>query len=67
MKFIKNLLKLIGVGVVSGGACRLGSMLIDALFPNGLRKFLSKSEEPKQENENQPKKKQTFLQRWVRG
>lgn len=44
---MKNLLKLIGVGIVSGAACRLGSMMTDVLFPKGLHKFYSDYKERK--------------------
>ena len=53
---IRKFLKLIGVGLASGAACRLGSMLADALFPKGLGGFLSRFNKPKDEEENQAEK-----------
>lgn len=46
---IRKLLNLVGVGIVSGAACRAGSMLMDALFPRGLGEFLSRFNKPKDE------------------
>ena len=60
---MKKLLKLIGVGVMSGAACRMGSMLADALFPGGLGGFLSRFNKPKEEDDNRPKKKNRLLWR----
>ena len=62
---MKKLLKLFGVGLLSGAACRMGSMLADALFPGGLGGFLSRFNKPKDEDDNQPKKKR-YLQLWQR-
>jgi hypothetical protein len=62
----KKFLKLLGVGVVSGAACRAGSMLMESLFPNGLGGFLSRFNEPEDE-ENRPKKRKKrkmYLPRW---
>lgn len=61
---IRKFLKLMGVGVVSGAACRLGSMLADALFPGGFGGFLSRLSKPKDEDDDRPKKK--YLQLWQR-
>ena len=61
---IKKLLKLVGVGVVSGAACRLGSMLADALFPGGLGELVSRFNKPKDEKKKQPKTR--YLQVWQR-
>ena len=52
---IRKLLKLVGVGVVSGAACRMGSMLADALFPGGLGGLLSRFNKPREEDD-QPKR-----------
>lgn len=60
----KKFLKLMGVGLVSGAACRMGSMLADALFPGGLGGVLSRFNKPKDENTNQPRSK--YLKVWQR-
>lgn len=61
---MKKLLKLFGVGLMSGAACRMGSMLADALFPGGLGGFLSRFTRPRDEDVDQPKRRQ--LQRRTR-
>ena len=62
---VRKFLKLLGVGVLSGAACRSGSMLIDALFPKGFGGFLSRFNKPRDESVDQPEKK--YLQLWGRG
>lgn len=57
---MRKLLKLLGVGVLSGAACRFGGMLADALFPRGLGEFLSRFNTPRDENENQTQRKRNL-------
>ena len=39
---MKNLLKLFGVGILTGAGTRAGIMLIEAAFPNGIKAPLNK-------------------------
>lgn len=61
---IKKFLKILGVGIASGAACRAGCMLMDALFPKGLGGFLSRYTQPEDEEGDQPKKRTRYLPRW---
>lgn len=60
---MKKLFKLFGCGFLSGAACRLGSMLIDALFPKGLGRFLASFNEPEEEEDQSKKKKKVPIRR----
>ena len=62
---MRKLLKLIGVGLLSGAACRFGSMLADALFPRGLGEYVSRFNKPRDEDKESTKKKR-YLQVWQR-
>ena len=58
-------LKIVGVGVVSGAACRAGCMLMDALFPNGFGGVSSRFNKPEDEYGCHPKKRRKmYLTRW---
>lgn len=59
---IRKFLKLVGVGVVSGAACRMGSMLADALFPGGIGGLLSRFNKPREEDD-QPKRRNLPVRR----
>lgn len=50
---MKNLFKLFGVGLLGGLGTRFGVMLADAFFPNGLRSFFDRFNQPRQETVNQ--------------
>jgi hypothetical protein len=39
---MRKLLKLFGIGLLSGAAARAGCMMMDALFPRGFGDFLAK-------------------------
>ena len=39
---MKNLLRLFGVGILTGAGTRAGIMLIEAAFPNGFKAFWQK-------------------------
>lgn len=52
-----KLLKLLGIGIVSGAACRMGSMLMDGLFPRGLGEIISRF---KTRNEDQSEERNTY-------
>ena len=54
---MKKLFKLLGVGLLSGAACRMGSMLADAFFPKGLGGFLARF---RARNEDQTDKDETI-------
>ena len=38
---MKKLISIIGCGILSGAACKIGYMVAEALFPNGLHKFFA--------------------------
>ena len=59
---MKKLLKLFGVGILTGAGTRAGIMLMEALFPSGLGGFLSGF---KTRNTTQPEETTTSLIRRI--
>lgn len=50
---MRKLLTIFGGGIITGTACRIGSMLADAMFPNGLSDVVSKFKKKPENEQNQ--------------